>query len=63
VPDDGADGGRRREGVKRMQAMARNCRNQSLGCQGRNLNGKNREGERTDAEHWDGPIRSSGEGS
>jgi hypothetical protein len=30
VPDDGADGDRRREGVKRMQAVARNCRNQSL---------------------------------
>jgi hypothetical protein len=32
VPDDGADGDRRREGVKRMQAVARNCRNQSLRC-------------------------------
>jgi hypothetical protein len=30
VPDDGADGDWRREGVKRMQAVARNCRNQSL---------------------------------
>ena len=30
VPDDWADDDRRREGVKRMQAVARNCRNQSL---------------------------------
>jgi hypothetical protein len=30
MPDDRADGDRRREGVKRMQAIARNCRNQSL---------------------------------
>jgi hypothetical protein len=29
-PDDWAGGGRRREGVTRMQAIARNCRNQSL---------------------------------
>jgi len=28
VPGDGADGDRRREGVKRMQAVARNCRKQ-----------------------------------
>jgi GNAT superfamily N-acetyltransferase len=28
--DDWADGDRRRGGVKRMQAFARNCRNQSL---------------------------------
>ena len=27
---DGADGDRRRGGVTRMQAFARNCRNQSL---------------------------------
>jgi hypothetical protein len=32
VPDDWADDDRRREGVKRMQAIARNCRNQSLRC-------------------------------
>jgi hypothetical protein len=30
VPDDWAGGDRRREGVTRMQAFARNCRNQSL---------------------------------
>jgi hypothetical protein len=28
VPDDGADGDRRRGGVSRMQAFARNCGNQ-----------------------------------
>src|ERR1039457_5013178 len=43
VPDDGADGDRRRGGVKRMQAVARNCRNQSLCCQGRSPSGENRE--------------------
>jgi hypothetical protein len=30
VPDDWADGDRRIGGVKRMQAIAWNCRNQSL---------------------------------
>jgi len=29
VPDDWADGDRRRGGVNRMQAFAQNCRNQS----------------------------------
>jgi hypothetical protein len=32
LPDDGTGDGRRREGVKRMQAIARNCRNQWLRC-------------------------------
>ena len=43
VPDDWAGGDRRRGGVNRMQAMARNCRNQSLRCQGRSTSGENRE--------------------
>ena len=34
VPDDGADGDRRREGVKRMQAIVRNCRNQCSDVKG-----------------------------
>src|SRR5258708_22210789 len=44
VPDDWVGGDRRRGGVNRMQAFARNCRNQSLGCQGRSTSGENREG-------------------
>jgi hypothetical protein len=48
--------------VNRMQAIARNCRNQSLRCEGRSASGQNREGESTDAEHWGGPIRISDEG-
>ena len=43
MPDDWADGDRRRGGVKRMQAIARNCRNQSLRCQGRSTSGNHRE--------------------
>ena len=42
-PDDGADGDRRRGGVNQMQAFARNCRNQSLRCEGRSTSGENRE--------------------
>ena len=34
VPDDWADDDRRREGVKRMQAIARNCRNQCSDVKG-----------------------------
>ena len=34
MPDDGAGGDRRRGGVKRMQAFARNCRNQSPDAKG-----------------------------
>ena len=34
MPDDWAGGGRRREGVTRMQAIARNCRNQSSDVKG-----------------------------
>ena len=43
VPDDCADGDRRRGGVKRMQAVAWNCRNQSFRCEGRSPSGENRE--------------------
>lgn len=42
MPDDWADGDRRRGGVKRMQAIVRNCRNQSLRCQGRSTSGDHR---------------------
>jgi hypothetical protein len=41
-PDDCADGDRRKGGVKRMQAVAWNCRNQSLRWKGRSSSGQNR---------------------
>jgi hypothetical protein len=56
-------GDRRIGGVNRMQAFARNCRNQSLRCQGRSSSGEQPQGESPDAEHWGGPIRISDEGS
>ena len=34
MPDDGADGDRRRGGVRRTQAFAWNCRNQALDAKG-----------------------------
>ena len=34
VPDDWAGGDRRKEGVKRMQAIVRNCRNQGSDVKG-----------------------------
>ena len=34
MPDDGADGDRRRGGVRRTQAFAWNCRNQALDGKG-----------------------------
>jgi hypothetical protein len=34
VPDDWAGGDRRREGVKRVQAITRNCRNQCSDVKG-----------------------------
>ena len=40
-----------------MQGFARNCRNQSLRCQGRSSSGEQPQGESPDAEHWGGPIR------
>src|SRR5262249_46208616 len=40
---DWAGGDRRRGGVNRMLAIARNCRNQSLRCKGRSASGQNRE--------------------
>src|SRR5438876_139462 len=42
-----------------MQAVARNCRNQSLRCEGRKPKWPKPRGESTEAEHWDGPIRMS----
>jgi len=42
VPGDWAGDDRRWEGVKRMQALSWNCRNQSLRCQGRSSSGENR---------------------
>src|SRR5215471_6472563 len=62
VPDDWAGGGRRREGVTRMQAIARNCRNQSPMRREKRKRPKPR-GESTNAEHWGGPTRTSEEGS
>ena len=41
-PDDCANGDRRKGGVKRMQAVAWNCRNQSLRWKGRSSSGQNR---------------------
>lgn len=38
-----------------MQALPRNCRNQSLRWKGRSTSGEDREAI-TDAELWDGPI-------
>jgi hypothetical protein len=61
VPDDWAGGGRRIEGVKRMQAIARNCRNQSPMLREKPKRPKPR-GESTEAEHWGGPTRKSDEG-
>jgi hypothetical protein len=43
VPDDWASGGRCRGGVKLIQAVVRNCGNQSLRCQGRSTSGKHHE--------------------
>jgi hypothetical protein len=45
-----------------MQAVARNCRNQSLRCEGRKPKWPKPRGESTEAEHWDGPTRMSDEG-
>ena len=45
-----------------MQAIARNCRNQSLRCEGRKPKWPKPRGESTEAEHWDGPTRKSDEG-
>jgi hypothetical protein len=43
VTDDRAHGDRRRGGVKWTQAFSRNCRNQSLRCEGRSTSGENHE--------------------
>jgi hypothetical protein len=42
-PDDWAGGDRRRGGVTLIQALVRNCRNQSLRCQGRSPSGDHHE--------------------
>jgi hypothetical protein len=44
-----------------MQAIARNCRNQSPMLREKSKQPKLR-GENTDAEHWGGPTRRSDEG-
>src|SRR6516164_5480400 len=46
-----------------MQAVARNCRNQSPRCSREKLKRSKPRGESTEAGHWDGPTRSSDEGS
>jgi hypothetical protein len=45
-----------------MQAVARNCRNQSLRWQGKRRKRRKPRGKSTEAEHWDGPTRMSDEG-
>jgi hypothetical protein len=46
-----------------MQAVARNCRNQSLRWQGKRRKRPKPRGKSTEAEHWGGPTRTSDEGS
>ena len=46
-----------------IQAIARNCRNESRRCQGRSSSGQHRKSQSTDAANSDGPVRSSGEGA
>jgi hypothetical protein len=60
VPDDGADGDRRRVGVKRMQAVAELQEPVALMLREKPKRRTPR-GERTDVGHWDGLIRSSEE--
>ena len=45
-----------------MQAVARNCRNQSLRWQGKRRKRLKPRGKSTEAEHWGGPTRTSDEG-
>src|SRR3954471_10515548 len=45
-----------------MQAMARNCRNQSLRLTREKCERLKPRGESTNAEHWGGPTRTSDEG-
>ena len=61
MPDDGAGGDRRREGVSRTQAFAWNCRNQALDAKGESSSGVNREVKSTDAPVRGGLLRSSDE--
>jgi len=45
-----------------MQAVARNCRKQSLRWQGKRRKRPKPRGKSTEAEHWGGPTRRSDEG-
>ena len=58
MPDDRADGDRRRGGVSRARAFMRNCRNQASDVKGEAQADKP-QGESTDTEDWDGPSRRS----
>ena len=60
-PDDWADGDRRRGGVSRTQAFARNCRNQFSDAKGEAQAAQTVRRD-TDAEDWGGSVRSSVEG-
>jgi hypothetical protein len=62
VPGDWAGGDRRRGGVSRIQAFARNCRNQVPDEKGE-AQAADTVRRDTDAEAWVGPIRRSVEGS
>ena len=62
VLGDWAGGDRRIGGVKLIRALVRNCGNQSFRWQRRSTSGKQPRGERTEAEHWDGPTSRSDEG-
>jgi hypothetical protein len=61
-PEYWADGGRRIEGVKRIQAFAWNCRNQTLDAKGE-AQATTIARRDTEAKAWGGATRSSVEGS
>jgi hypothetical protein len=61
-PEYRADGGRRIEGVKRIQAFAWNCRNQTLDAKGE-AQATIIARRDTEAKAWGGATRSSVEGS
>jgi hypothetical protein len=61
-PDYWADGDRRIEGVKRIQAFAWNCRNQTLDAKGE-AQATTIARRDTEAKAWGGATRSSVEGS
>ena len=62
MPGDWAGGDRRRGGVSRIQAFARNCRNQCSDEKGEAQAAQTARRD-TEAEAWGGPIRKSVEGS